>query len=144
MLFVDVNVLIYAHRPESPRHLEYRDWLDAARVGDEPTGLADVVAAGFARIVTNHKVFVDPTPAAVAVDFIDVLRSSPSILHVSPGDRVWPIFGRVVRSTESKGNQIADAFIAAMAIEQSATLVSSDRGFSRFPDLSWRHPLAAV
>ena len=36
---------------------------------------------------------------------------------------------------------IPDALIAAQAIEHGATLVTADRGFARFPRLSWRHPL---
>jgi predicted nucleic acid-binding protein len=40
---VDVNVLVYAHRPEAARHVEYLGWLDVARRDDEPLGLSDAV-----------------------------------------------------------------------------------------------------
>jgi predicted nucleic acid-binding protein len=36
MLLADVNVFLYAHRPESPRHEEYRTWLGQALTGREP------------------------------------------------------------------------------------------------------------
>jgi predicted nucleic acid-binding protein len=48
-----------------------------------------------------------------------------------------------VRKTASKGNAVPDAFLAAMAIEQGATLISADRSFARFPRLMWRHPLGS-
>jgi predicted nucleic acid-binding protein len=39
------------------------------------------------------------------------------------------------------GNDIPDAYIAAYAVENNATLLSADRGFARFDRLRWRHPL---
>jgi predicted nucleic acid-binding protein len=39
------------------------------------------------------------------------------------------------------GNQVNDAFLAALALEQEATLVSADRGFEGFPALRWLDPL---
>jgi len=141
MLFVDVNVLVYAHRPESPRHEEFLRWLEAARIGDEPLGISDQVLAGFVRVVTHPRVFKDPTPLAVAVEFAAALRSAPAALSVVPGGRGWSIFEELVAQTDARGNAIPDTFLAATAIEQGATLVTADRGFARFPRLRWRHPL---
>lgn len=42
----------------------------------------------------------------------------------------------------ARGNLVPDAFLAALAIEHRATLVTSDRGFARFPGLAWTPPLA--
>ena len=39
------------------------------------------------------------------------------------------------------GNDINDAWLAALAIEHRATLVSTDRGFFRFPGLDWLNPM---
>lgn len=40
------------------------------------------------------------------------------------------------------GNLVADAHLAALAIEHGATLHSADVDFSRFPGLRWENPLA--
>ncbi len=141
MLFVDVNVLVYAHRPEAPRHPEFLRWLEAARTDDEPLGVADQVLAGFLRVVTHPRIFKDPTPTPVAMEFVGALRSAPAVLTVAPGGRVWPIFEELVTRTDARGNAIPDALLAAMAMEQGATLVTADRGFARFDRLRWRHPL---
>lgn len=141
MLFVDVNILVYAHRPEAARHEAFYRWLDDARQGDEPLGVADQVLAGFLRIVTHPRVFKDPTPPDVALEFASGVRTSAATIPVLPGERTWPIFTDLVAATEARGNTIPDAFLAAMAIEQGATLVTADRGFARFPRLRWRHPL---
>lgn len=141
MRCVDVNVLVYAHRLESPDHDRYRRWLDDARKGDEPLGLSDLVLSGFLRVVTHPRVFNEPTPLEVALAFVDALRTAPNALEVEPGPRHWGIFVRTCRRVEARGNLVPDAYLAAMAIERGASWWSADRGFARFPDLKWRHPL---
>jgi len=141
MRFVDVNVLVYSHRPESPDHERCQSWLDEARTADETLGLADVVLSGFVRIVTHPKIFRQPTPTSVALDFIRLLREAPAAQRVAPGTRTWPIFERLVAATGATGNLIPDAYLAAMTIESGASLVSADRNFARFTGLRWLHPL---
>lgn len=141
MLCIDVNVLVYAHRREAERHDEYRGWLDAARKGAEPVGVSDLVLSGFIRVVTHPRVFVEPTPLATALAFAEVLRTAPAAVKVSPGPRHWELFRALCQNTGARGNAIPDAYLAALAIELGATWISADRGFSRFSDLRWRHPL---
>lgn len=141
MRCVDANVLVYAHRPEGPDHERYRAWLHLARSADEPLGISDLVLSGFLRIVTHPRVFREPTPLDVAVRFTEAVRSAPSALAVAPGPRHWEIFLRLCRAADARGNLVPDAYLAAVAIEHGATWFSADRGFSRFPGLSWRHPL---
>lgn len=38
---------------------------------------------------------------------------------------------------------VADAHLAALAIEHGLTLCSTDGDFARFPGLRWQNPLAA-
>lgn len=38
------------------------------------------------------------------------------------------------------GNDVPDAYLAALAIEHGATWVTSDRGFERFPSLAVEDP----
>lgn len=51
MRCVDANVLVYAHRAETPDHRRYREWLDDARRRDEPLGVVTWYSAdrGFTR-----------------------------------------------------------------------------------------------
>lgn len=141
MRCVDVNVLVYAHRPESADHHRYRAWLDHTRRSDEPLGMSPVVLSGFLRIVTHARIFREPTPLERALEFVDVLREAPNALALDPGPRHWDIFVRLCRSAEARGNVVPDAYLAAMAVERGATWYSADRGFARFPELRWRHPL---
>jgi toxin-antitoxin system PIN domain toxin len=140
-MLADVNVLVYAYRIEAPRHLEYRNWFQQLINGDESFGTSDVVLSGFLRIVTNPRIFDPPSPIDQALDFVERVRSRPNCVPVSPGPRHWELFSRLIRLVEAKGNLIPDAFFAALAIESGSEWITTDRAFSRFPGLRWRHPL---
>lgn len=141
MRCVDVNVLVHAHREDSPDHEGYRDWLEQSRLADEPLGVSDLVLSGFLHVVTHPGVFREPTPLDVAVRFADAVRGSGNALVVAPGERHWAIFTRLCVEADARGNLVPDAFLAALAIEAGAAWYSGDRGFARFPGLDWRHPL---
>lgn len=142
MILIDVNVLLYAHREEFPDHRAYRDWLTAAVNGEAAYGMSDLVLSSFIRIITNPRVFRPPSPLGQAIDAANVLRGHPSCVPVSPGPMHWEIFVRLCRETGAKGNLITDAYLAALAIESGAEWITTDRDFSRFAGLRWRHPLS--
>lgn len=141
MLLADVNVFLYAHRTESPRAQEHRDWLSAALTGDEPFGVSESVLASFLRIATHHRIYREPTPPDVALRFCDTVLSAPSTVAVRPGPRHWGLFSRLCATVGARGNVVPDAFLAALAVEHGATWVTTDHGFARFPGLRWRTPL---
>ena len=141
MRLVDVNVLVYAHRLDTPRHEDYAAWLRGLLAGEEPYGISDLVLSGFLRVVTNPRVFRQPTPMETALEFAEALRAQPNCVPVEPAQRHWDIFSSLCRKAAVKGNLVPDAYLAALAIESGSEWVTTDRDFSRFPGLRWRHPL---
>ena len=141
MLLPDVNVCLYAIREDSPDHEAYRSWLTDALNGDEPVGISELVLSGVVRIITNHRIFREPSTTQQALDACGELRSGPVTVPLQPGKRHWEIFDSLCRQTNAKANGVPDAYHAALAIENGATLITTDRGFARFPGLRWRHPL---
>lgn len=141
MILVDVNVLVYAHREDATDHERHKAWLIAALASDEPVGVADVVLNGFLHVVTHPKVFTPPTPIATAIAFADAVRNQPNAVRVAPGERHWDVFTRMCREANVKGNLVPDAYLAAIAVENGCELITTDRDFSRFAGLRWRHPL---
>ena len=141
MVLPDVNVLVHAHRPDSVRHRDYRDWLGDVVNGDAAYGLSDFVLSAFLRVVTNAKVFRNPTPLDVALRFVSDVRDQPNRVSVAPGPRHWEIFTDLARRVGARGNLIPDAYLAALAIESGCEWITTDRDYSRFPGLRWRHPL---
>lgn len=141
MILCDVNVLVCAHKQGVPRHQEYRRWLRDQLSSDEAFGVSDLVLSGFLRVVTHPRVFDPPSGWAQARDFAAAVRSADNAVPVIPGHRHWRIFERLVESSNARGNAIPDAYLAALAIESGAEWITVDRGFHRFPNLRWRHPL---
>ncbi|GAB3079910.1 TA system VapC family ribonuclease toxin [Corynebacterium aquatimens] len=138
MIVPDVNVLVNAFHPPSPRHEVARRWLEDALIHRETLGLLDVIATGFVRVMTNPKVFSEPLTGSQALGAVEMLMRNPNTALIRANDSTWPIFQELVESYELRSNDIPDAWIAAAVIGEEATLVSDDRGFGRFPDLRWK------
>jgi toxin-antitoxin system PIN domain toxin len=142
MILADVNVLVYAFRQDAPDHEKYLGWLEAQVGSDRAYGLAEPVLAGFLRVVTNSRIFNEPSALDLALRFADELRIQPNCVLITPGRRHWEIFAGLCRAVKAKGNLIPDAWFAALAIESGSEWISTDGDFSRFPGLRWRHPLS--
>ena len=140
MILADANVLIYAHREDAADHRRFRHWVEAMIAGPEAFGVADLVLGGFLRVVTQPRIFHPPTPLARAVEFCDFLREQPNAVPIAPADRHWKIFTDLCSRARAGGNLVADAFLAALAIESGSEWITTDRDYSRFPGLRSRHP----
>jgi uncharacterized protein len=141
MILVDVNVLVYAHREDAPGHAAYRRWLEVLIDGDQAYGYSDLVLSGFLRVVTHPRVFDPPSDLASALAFAELIRNQPHAVPILPGARHWAIFDRMCRTARVRGNLVPDAYLAALAIESGSEWITTDRDYSRFPGLRWRHPL---
>lgn len=117
------------------RHAAYRDWLTELVEGPQPFALSELVLSGFLRVVTNPRVFAKPTPLEDAVAFCATLRSRRNAVVVAPGPRHWDLFTDLCTRANVKGNLVADAYLAALAIETGSTWASADGDFARFPGL---------
>ena len=120
-------------------HEAYRGWLASLAEGRQPFALSSLVAAGFVRIVTNRRIFPEPTPLSAALHNVKALASRPGCRVVGPGPRHLELLDAVCRAAEVAGADVSDAQHAAVAIEHGCTLVTRDRGFVRFEgsDLRW-------
>jgi uncharacterized protein len=106
--------------------------------------MSDLVLSGFLRIVTHPKAVSPPEPIERALSFVEAIRSQPGCVPIAPGPRHWDIFTRLCREAGTKGNLVPDAYLAALAIESGSEWITTDRDYSRFPGLRWRHPLVAA
>jgi uncharacterized protein len=141
VILPDVNVLVYAHRMDVPDHDRYLQWLERTVNADTAYGMSDLVLSGFLRVVTHPKVFKTPSSLQDALTYCEQLRGQANCVMVAPGPRHWQIFRRLCEEAATKGNLVPDAFLAAMAIESGCEWITTDRDFSRFKGLRWRHPL---
>ncbi|GAA4375756.1 type II toxin-antitoxin system VapC family toxin [Agromyces bauzanensis] len=140
MRIPDVNVLVGAFRADAAGHAELRQWLLRTLSDGEPLGLTPPVSAGVVRVLTHARIFNTPDTLADALAHLEALRGNPAVVEVGPGPRHWDSFSRLCREADARGNLVADAAHAAIAIEHDATWVTLDRDFARFPGLRWEVP----
>jgi toxin-antitoxin system PIN domain toxin len=141
MLMPDVNVLVGAYRTDAMHHSALKAWLEVAVGATESVGVSDAVASGFVRVVTHPRVFAVPTPLETALTQMRSLRASTGVLRVVASEGYWEVFDRLCSRADARGNFVADAAHAALAVQTGATWVTLDRNFARFEGLKWASPL---
>ena len=141
MRLLDVNILVYAHREDSERHHEIKEWLEWALNEPEGVAVSELVLSGCLRVITHPKVFKNPTPLSMALDFVESFRELDSVRILAPGEKHWPLFISLCRKAEARGNLIPDAYHAALAMETGCEWVTLDRGFARYAGLKLFHAL---
>ena len=144
MLYVDANVIVYAHRSDLPEHADYRRLLEHIANGDESLGLPDLALSGFIRVMTDRRIFAEPTDSSEAWEAVSTLLAAPAAMQLRAGARHWGLFEQLASDIGARGNDVAHAYLGAYALEHNATWLSADRGFARFRRLKWSHPLDAL
>ena len=140
MFVLDVNILIYAFRRDLPRHEIYYRWLTAALAGGRRVGVATWVELTVLRINTLPSLSDRCAEPQDVFAFLSALRMQVGYEVIEPGPEHLSILQKLCQALNLRGNDVNDAFLAALALERGATLVSADRGFKRFTDLQWLDP----
>lgn len=129
----DVNVLVAASRSDHPHHATARAWLEQAlALAGQGSGLKlqPMVIASFLRLVTHPRIFVQPTPMAEALRFVDALLDAPGVEQPELGAE-WPALRALCVDKALTANDVPDAWLAAAAIHQGEHVVSFDADFKR-------------
>jgi hypothetical protein len=142
MIAIDTNLLVYAHRADSP-------WHDAASA--KVRELAESRSAWaipwpclheFLAIVTHPRIYDPPTPLARALDQVSAWLGSPSLTLLAEGHDHWPVLRELIRAGRVVGPQVHDARIAALCRAHGVReLWSADRDFGRFGGIVVKNPL---
>jgi uncharacterized protein len=138
---VDANILIYAYNPKAPHHEAAAAWLEALFDGSDLIGLPWLVIWAFLRISTNTQLGAPTSAVASAFQRVGEWLAHPKIVLLQPGSRHLELLERLVTDGQANGPLLSDAALAALALENGATLASTDRDLSRFPNLRWINPL---
>ena len=142
MIAIDTNLLVYAHRPEMPFHGRARQVLTDAVDGPEPVAVPWPCVHEFLAVVSNPRIFTDPTPMELALDGIGRLLNSLTGGFLAEGEGYLDALERVARPAQLQGAVVHDARIAALCLYHGVRVLwSADRDFSRFPNLAVTNPL---
>jgi toxin-antitoxin system PIN domain toxin len=144
MILPDINLLIYAHNVRSPRHERARDWWNRCLQGNQGVALAWVVVMGFVRIATHPKVFASPMPINGALGRVEEWLGLPHIHLAHPSATHFQTWSTLLNRLGTAADLTTDAHLAALAIERSLVLHTTDADFTRFPGLKWKNPLSRV
>jgi toxin-antitoxin system PIN domain toxin len=124
-----------------PQHHSIKVWLEGRLDQGTPVRLAWITVVAFIRIITGGRVVSPPESIAHASGAVEQWLSHPSVRILQPGPDFWAIFHQLLIDSQSHGNLVTDAFLAALAIEHGATLCTTDRDFTRFRKLKLVNPL---
>jgi toxin-antitoxin system PIN domain toxin len=140
VILPDVNVLIYAFRPDSPEHVRHKAWLEGVVNGAAAYGVAPQVLASVVRICTHPRIFAQPDPVVDVLRFARMLLEQANATVIVPGERHWSIFESLCTQAKATGNLVQDAWFAALALESGCEWITTDRDYARFTGLSWSPP----
>jgi toxin-antitoxin system PIN domain toxin len=142
VIALDTNILVYAHREDSPWHTAAAEAVRELAEGSRAWAIPAPCLHEFLAIVTHPRVYRPPTPLAAAVDQVDAWRESPSLVVLGETEGYWDRLRTVLVAARLQGPQIHDARVAALCLHHNVDeLWTADRDFSRFPDLRVRNPL---
>jgi hypothetical protein len=144
MIAVDTNLLVYAHREDSPWHEVALSRLTELAEGQSPWAIPWPCFHEFLAIVTHPRIYAPPTPLPAALDQVQAWLESPSLVLLAEGDGYWPTLLDFLSVARAAGGQVHDARIAALCkFHGVQELWTADREFSRFPELTVRNPLVS-
>ena len=144
MIAVDTNLLVYAHRLDSPWHEQALARVAELAEGAAPWAIPAACLHEFLAIVTHPRIYRPPTPLPLALEQVDAWRESPSLVMLAETDGYWADLRRVLERSKAVGGMVHDARVAALCLHHGVReLWTADRDFSRFPDLVTRNPLVA-
>jgi toxin-antitoxin system PIN domain toxin len=135
VLLLDVNVVVAAHRVDHAQHAIARPWFDELLDGDERFSVPTVVWGSFVRLATSRRIFRRPTPLEQTFEFIDSVCWQEHHVLLGPGPNHLELLRKVCEESDATGDLVADAVLAAIALEHGCVVASFDRDFARFPSI---------
>jgi hypothetical protein len=142
VIAVDTNILVYAHRGDSPFHHAAAACLRELAEGAAGWALPWPCVHEFLAIVTHPRIHRPPTPLERAAEQVDAWLESPSVVLLGEADGHWTALRGLLLGGKVVGPQVHDARVAALCLEHGVReLWTADRDFSRFAGLRTVNPL---
>lgn len=142
MIALDTNILVYAHREDSPFHAVAAHRLTDLAEGTAPWAIPWPCIHEFLAIVTHPRIYDPPTPLALALAQVDAWIESPTLVLLAESDQHWAELRSLVAKAKVAGGRVHDARVAALCRQHGVReLWTADRDFSRFAGLAAVNPL---
>lgn len=89
MIAVDTNILVYAHRRDSPFHAPAAGALRGLAEGRAPWAIGWPCLREFFSVTTHPRIYDPPATAQQACDQVDAWLESPSLTLIGEGGAHW-------------------------------------------------------
>ena len=144
MIAVDTNILVHAHRNDSPWHESARTAVAALAESQSPWAIPWPCVHEFLSVVSNVKIMQPPTPMRLAIDQVEAWAESGKLIFLAESAAHLTALKRLALAGQVRGARIHDARIAAICLSHGVReLWSCDRDFGRFPALRVKNPLVS-
>jgi toxin-antitoxin system PIN domain toxin len=142
VIAVDTNILVYAHREDSPFHEAAFQRVAELAEGPAVWAIPWPCLHEFLAIVTHPRIYMPPTPLAGALDQVDAWLESPALALLTEPPAHWPTLRALLATGRVTGPLVHDARVAALCRQHGVReLWSADCDFSRFAGLVVVNPL---
>lgn len=141
MIAVDTNILVYAHRADSPSHVRALQVLTDLATGPAPFAIPWPCVSEFLAVVTHPRIYRPTSTIAEALGAIRGLEELPHIRFLTETHGHIQLLNELCTPAIA-GAKLHDARIAAICVGHGISeLLTADRDFSYFPQLNTRNPL---
>jgi len=131
---------MYAVHAQFEAHAAAKAWLDDRLNGTDGVGLPWGALLAFVRLSASGRVLSRPIRPREATAVVGTWLELPVTWTPQPTEQHSQTLAALL-ARESNADLVADAHLAAIAIEHGLTLCSTDRDFARFEGLRWIDPL---
>lgn len=143
MIAVDTNILVYAHRGETPQHSRARAAIQSLVDSDEDWAIPWPSVHEFVSITTNPRIFSPPSTPREAFAQLQALTEAGAVF-LAESESHFGTLRNLVIGANATGGAVHDARIAAICLDHGVKeLWTADRDFTRFPSLRTSNPVSA-
>jgi toxin-antitoxin system PIN domain toxin len=141
MIAIDTNILVYAHRADSPHHIAAASAVKGLAEGGAPWAIPWPCVHEFLSVSTNLKIFRPPSPSEIALQQVEIWMECPTLRLLGEPSGYWQELRAALLTGKLRGPQVHDARIHAICRAHGVReLWSADRDFSRMRGLKIVNP----
>ena len=116
MIAIDTNILVYAHREDSPWHEKALARVTELANSGSPWAITWPGVHEFLAITTHPKIYDPPTPLGTALEAIQAWQASPGLRLLGEGPGYFEKLAALTTAGMINGPKIHDARIAAICL----------------------------
>ena len=142
MIAVDTQILVYAHRGETPFHARAVTVLREMAESRSPWAIPWPCVHEFLGVVTRPRLWNPPSTIQQALTAVDRWRVSTGLRFIHEAADHYQRLSPMLIAADITGARVHDARVAVICLSHGVReLWTIDRDFSRFPTLTVRNPL---